>query len=64
MNDKTEKATEFLRGAREELRKVNWPTKAETIRLTAFVIVASLLIAAFLGILDIIFIQILERVIL
>ena len=38
-----------------ELKKVNWPTRQETIRLTLIVIGFSLAVAAFLGILDIIF---------
>ena len=64
MNEKAQKAAEFLKGSREELRKVNWPTKKETIRLTAFVIIFSLIVAAFLGILDIFFLKILGKVIL
>ena len=39
----------------KELRKVNWPTRKETIRLTVIVIVFSLAIAIFLGLLDIVF---------
>ena len=64
MNEKMQKAAEFLKGSREELRKVNWPTRKETIRLTAFVIIFSLIVAAFLGILDIFFLKILDKVIL
>lgn len=64
MNEKTKRAAEFLKGSREELRKVNWPTRKETIRLTAFVIIFSLIVAAFLGILDIFFLKILDKVIL
>lgn len=40
-----------------ELKKVNWPTKSETAKLTIIVIGFSLAIAIFLGILDIIFSQ-------
>ncbi|MEK7479177.1 MAG: preprotein translocase subunit SecE [Patescibacteria group bacterium] len=58
-----QKAGEFLKESRQELGKVNWPTKAETIRLTAFVIVFSLFMAAFLGALDMLFIRILEQII-
>jgi preprotein translocase subunit SecE len=39
----------------KELRKVNWPTRKETTRLTIVVIVFSLVIAIFLGLLDIVF---------
>jgi len=38
-----------------ELKKVNWPTRQETIRLTLVVIGTSLAVALFLGALDIAF---------
>lgn len=47
-----------------ELRKVNWPTRQETVRLTLIVIGFSLSVAIFLGILDIIFSNALTRFIL
>lgn len=50
----------FFKEAKQELKKVNWPTRKETARLTAFVVVLSLAVAAFLGVLDIIFLKILE----
>ena len=53
-------ANVFFKEAQQELKKVNWPTRKETARLTAFVVVLSLAIAAFLGVLDIIFLKILE----
>lgn len=36
----------------QELKKVEWPTRKETIRLTTIVIVISLLIGAYIGIID------------
>lgn len=36
-----------------ELKKVNWPTKMETFRLTTVVIVVSLIIGLYVGIIDI-----------
>lgn len=45
----------FIQEARQELRRVNWPTREETIRLTLVVIVLSVAVAFFLGILDFIF---------
>lgn len=45
----------FLKESRIELRKVTWPTREETIRYTAAVIVISLAIAALLGGADFIF---------
>jgi preprotein translocase subunit SecE len=47
-----QKAKTFLQESRQELKKVNWPTKEETMRYTAFVIVFSLGVSIFLGLLD------------
>jgi preprotein translocase subunit SecE len=43
---------QFVREAWSELRKVVWPTRRDTIRITFAVIVLSLLVAAFLGGID------------
>lgn len=37
----------------EELKKVSWPTRKETIRLTLIVISISLIIGLYIGIIDI-----------
>jgi preprotein translocase subunit SecE len=37
----------------DELKKVTWPTRPETIRLTTIVIVVSLIIGLYVGIIDI-----------
>jgi preprotein translocase subunit SecE len=42
----------FLRQTYDELRKVKWPTRDETIRLTTVVIVISLVIGLYIGGLD------------
>lgn len=52
----------YLFGSREELKKVSWPTRKETIRLTAIVIGISLGVAIFLGSLDLLLNFILEQV--
>jgi len=36
-----------------ELKKVSWPTKKETLRLTLVVIIISLIIGFYIGIIDI-----------
>lgn len=54
----------FLKEVSLEIRKVNWPTKKETLRYTLIVIFVSLIIAAFLGALDFIFISLLNFFIL
>ena len=42
----------FFAEAIAELRKVNWPTKEETKRLTTMVIIISVIMGAFLGLVD------------
>ena len=54
----------FLKEAKLELKKVNWPTRQETLKFTLIVVVISVLVAAFLGGLDVIFSKLLERVII
>lgn len=49
---------QFVKEVVSELKKVTWPTRAETIKLTAVVIVLSIIIGAFIGGLDILFIKI------
>jgi len=48
----------FVRETRDELKKVVWPTRQETIRLTLVVIIISLIVGLFLGGLDFIFVKI------
>jgi preprotein translocase SecE subunit len=43
---------EYLRGVREELRKANWPTRAELIRLTQVVLAVIAIVAVYVGALD------------
>ncbi len=45
----------YLRETRGELRKVTWPTRQESQRLTAIVLGVTIAMALFLGILDFIF---------
>lgn len=54
----------FLKEARQELLRVNWPSRKETIRLTVIVIGLSLGFAVFLGITDFLFTVVLKNVIL
>lgn len=49
---------QFVREVITELKKVTWPTRQETIKLTLVVIVLSFLVGAFIGILDITFLKI------
>ena len=50
----------FLREARDELRKVSWPSRATTVRYTIVVVVASLAIGGVTGGIDYLLAQILE----
>ena len=58
------KIIQFLKDAKGELQKVNWPTKQQTINYTATVIGISIAVALFLGGLDYLFEQILNRFLL
>jgi len=58
------KASIFLKEVRLEMKKVNWPTRQETLKYTIIVIGSSLALAAFLGALDFIFSLFLRRIIL
>ncbi len=54
----------FLREVILEMKKVNWPTKKETIKYTLIVVLVSFVIAAFLGGLDYLFSTIINRIML
>jgi len=54
----------FLKEVRLEIKKVNWPTRQETIRYTLIVIATSFVVAFFLGALDFVFTTLLNRFIL
>jgi len=47
-----EKLKKFLEESRYELKRVNWPTREQTMRYTLFVIGLSVSLSLFLGILD------------
>jgi preprotein translocase subunit SecE len=51
----------FIKESRAELRKVNWPTREQTIKFTSAVIGVSLAVALFLGFLDYFFEYILKQ---
>ncbi|OGZ27771.1 MAG: preprotein translocase subunit SecE [Candidatus Nealsonbacteria bacterium RIFOXYB1_FULL_40_15] len=50
-----DKSASFIKEARLETKKVNWPTRQETVKYTLIVVLVSIFIAAFLGGLDYIF---------
>ncbi|MEK7611777.1 MAG: preprotein translocase subunit SecE [Patescibacteria group bacterium] len=55
------KAILFFQETRREFKRINWPTFAETRRLTFIVIGMSLATALFLGVLDFAFTSILQQ---
>jgi len=52
VKDKFEVAMQFLREVRTELKKVTWPSRKDTLSGTVVVLVAVIIIALFLGIVD------------
>lgn len=58
------KILQFIQEAKEELMKVNWPSKKQTINYTLLVVAVSLAVAGFLGGLDWIFSYILKTFII
>ena len=46
------KVVKFIQEVRAELKKVNWPTRKELIDSTKVVIIASLLLTLFIGLVD------------
>jgi len=54
----------FLKEVKVEAKKINWPTKEETIKYTLIVLGISIGVALFLGGLDFIFITLLNKFIL
>lgn len=53
----------FIQETYDELKKVTWPTRQEVIRLTAVVILVSLIVGVFIGGLDLIFTSLLQIVV-
>lgn len=51
---------EYLRQVRAEVARVKWPKKDEVIRLSVLVIGVSVVTAAFIGGLDVLFVNLLE----
>ncbi len=58
------KLIRFLKEVKLEIKKVNWPTRENVIRYTLIIIVSPLIIAAFLGGLDVVFTSILNKFVL
>jgi preprotein translocase subunit SecE len=59
MNKKVITSPNFAQEVVEELKRVSWPTKKETIRLTTVVILISLIIGLYIGIIDVLLAKVL-----
>ncbi len=56
-------ATQFLREAKMELKKVKWPTRKELLASTAMVIFLVLIVSLFLGVIDFGLIKIIKNIV-
>jgi len=56
-----EKIVKFLKETRAEMRKVTWPTRDELIGSTKIVIIATIVVTLFIGIIDQILTLIIRR---
>lgn len=59
-----DKTITFLKEVQLEMKKVNWPTRQETLNYTLLVVGISVVIAIFLGGIDFLFMNLLNRFIL
>lgn len=62
MDKKTSAVPRVGAGLIDELKKVTWPSREQTIRLTLVVIIISLIIGMYVGIIDILLAKALEYV--
>lgn len=51
-NTMWKESQQFLREVKTEVKKVSWPTRKDTINSTSVVLITVLLIALFLGLID------------
>lgn len=58
------KATTFLKEVLKEMKKINWLGPKETLKYTLIIIAVSVVIALFLGGIDFLFTQALEKFVL
>ena len=58
------KIVTYLKEVRMETKKVNWPSRQQTIRYTLIVVGVSIAVAVFLGTIDFLFTTLLNKFIL
>ncbi len=54
---------QFIRQTKQEISKITWPSRAETLRGTFVVVVMSVILAAFLVLVDFIFAGVIGKII-
>jgi len=54
---------QFIRQTKQEISKITWPTRAEALRGTFVVVVMSIVLAAFLVLVDFIFAGVIGKII-
>ena len=62
--DKLSKVGNFFKKVKMELKKVNWPSKKDLMSYTAVVLITVSLLVIFIGIIDLIFGQIITPIIM
>lgn len=62
MKLKENRLIKYILASKAELKKVTWPTRKETIKLSLIVIGISAFVAIFLGVLDFVFVKLLSIV--
>jgi preprotein translocase subunit SecE len=62
ISNKSNPIAQYFRETVGELRKVTWPTREETIRLSILVLIVLILASMFLGGLDILLSQLVTRI--
>lgn len=60
MTDRPNIAPGFLGNIQDELKKVTWPSRKDVIRLTLVVIIISLIIGFYVGIIDVLLAKVLD----
>ncbi|OGK53759.1 preprotein translocase subunit SecE [Candidatus Roizmanbacteria bacterium RIFCSPLOWO2_01_FULL_45_11] len=53
----------FLIQVRQELKKVTWPTRAEVVQMTTLVIIVSLAVGIYIGVIDVALTKAIETVV-
>lgn len=57
------KLVQYIKDSKNEVKKVTWPTKKEVKQHTILVIIISLAVALFLGLVDVFLTKIIEQII-